>query len=243
MGHCLAASPTIHSVLHLPPSIKMTQQIRQNYHEECEALVNKQINQAFYASYVYIAMASYFNQADQALPGFAHLFRRASDCVRNHGVALMEYQVKRGGKVVLQDITKPSRMEWGTPLEVMTAVLELEKTVTRTLQDLQTVAMGKKDFHLIDFIQREFLGKKVNIIKEIGDCLTKIKRVGDGSGLYIVDREIEKAMVTRTLLDLQALVNNRNDYHVTDMVQGEVLEKQVEIVREITGALANIRMV
>ncbi len=43
--------------------------------------------------------------------------------------ALMEYQAKRGGKVVLQDITKPTRMEWGTPLEAMTAVLELEKTV------------------------------------------------------------------------------------------------------------------
>merc|ERR1712055_667859 len=64
----------------------------------------------------------------------------------------------------------------------MTAVLELEKTVTRTLQDLQTVATEKKDFHLIDFIQRELLGKKVNVIKEIGDCLTKIKRAGDGPG-------------------------------------------------------------
>ncbi len=33
--------------------------------------------------------------------------------------------------------------------------------VTQTLQELQTVAMEKKDFHLADFIQREFLGKKV----------------------------------------------------------------------------------
>ena len=34
----------------------MAQQIRQNYHEECEALVNKHINMELYASYVYTSM-------------------------------------------------------------------------------------------------------------------------------------------------------------------------------------------
>ena len=32
--------------------------IRQNFHEECEALINKQINMEFYASFVYLSMAS-----------------------------------------------------------------------------------------------------------------------------------------------------------------------------------------
>ena len=41
----------------------------------------------------------------------------------------MEYQVKRGGKVVFQDIAKPSTMEWGSALETMEAALDLEKTV------------------------------------------------------------------------------------------------------------------
>ena len=34
----------------------MGSKIRQNYHEECEALINKQINMEFYASYVYLSM-------------------------------------------------------------------------------------------------------------------------------------------------------------------------------------------
>ena len=42
---------------------------------------------------------------------------------------LMEYQAKRGGRVVFQDIAKPSSSEWGTPLQAMEAALELEKTV------------------------------------------------------------------------------------------------------------------
>ena len=119
-----------------------------------------------------------------------------------------------------------------------TKVPALEKTVTRTLQDLQTVATEKKDFHLADFIQRELLGKKVNIIKEIGDCLTKIKRAGDGIGIHIMDRELEKMMVTQTIVDLKTMVSNWK--HTVD---GEFLGKQVEIVKEITDCLATIKMI
>merc|ERR1711974_176161 len=220
------------------PPVKMAQQIRQNYHEECEALVNKHINMELYAGYVYIAIANYFNRVDQALPGFACFFKKSSIAVLKHGDTLMEYQTKRGGKVVLQDITKPTRMEWGTPMETMTAVLEMEKTVIRTLQDLQTVATEKKDFHLVDFIQKKLMVKKVNIIKEIGDCITKIKRVGDGIGLHIMDRELEKMMVTQTVVNLKTLAST-----MKDTVQGEVLGKQVEIIKEITDCLATIKMI
>merc|ERR1711887_386773 len=106
---------------------KMSSQIRQNYHEECEALINKQINMEFYASYVCLSMASYFNRDDQALPGFSSFFQKSSNEERDHGMKLMEYQAKRGGRVVFQDIAKPSSMEWGTPLEAVEAALELEK--------------------------------------------------------------------------------------------------------------------
>merc|ERR1712037_836457 len=41
----------------------------------CEALINKQINMEFYASYVYLSMSSWFNRDDQALHGFAGHFK------------------------------------------------------------------------------------------------------------------------------------------------------------------------
>ena len=73
--------------------------------------------------------ASYFSRDDQALHGFSKYFEKASGEEREHGMKLMEYQVKRGGKVVFQDIAKPTTMEWGTALDAMEAALELEKTV------------------------------------------------------------------------------------------------------------------
>merc|ERR1711997_1212082 len=78
--------------------------IRQNYHEDCEALINKQINMEFYASCVYLSMSSYFNRDDQALHGFAEHFKKESGEERAHGMKLMEYQTKRGGRVVFQDL-------------------------------------------------------------------------------------------------------------------------------------------
>jgi ferritin heavy chain len=40
----------------------MASKIRQNFSEECEALINKQINMELYASYVYLEMVTFHFQ-------------------------------------------------------------------------------------------------------------------------------------------------------------------------------------
>merc|ERR1712200_129412 len=171
--------------------VKMTSKIRQNFHEDSEALINKQINMEFYASYVYLSMSSWFNRDGQALHGFASFFRKASDEERDHGMKLMEYQTSRGGRCKFQDIAKPTTMEWGTPLQAMEAALELEKTVNQSLLDLHSKAGDKGDAHLCDFLEGNYLNEQVDGIKEIGDMITKIKRAGDGLGLHIIDKEMQ----------------------------------------------------
>ena len=102
---------------------------------------------------------------------------------------MMEYQARRGGKTVFQDIARPTTMEWGTALEAMEAALELEKTVNQSLMDLQKAAEGKGDSHLGDFVD-DFLEEQVTGIKAIGEMITKMKRAGDGLGLHIIDKEM-----------------------------------------------------
>jgi len=185
---------TFRQLLVLKPiitSIKMSEsRIRQNYTEDCEALVNKQINMEFYASYCYLSMASYFNRDDQALTGFGAYFKKKSDEEREHGVKLADYQAKRGGRVVYADISKPNTSEWGTPLDAAEAALELEKTVNKSLIDLHKVAGEKGDAHLCDFLESEYLAEQVEDIKEMGHLITKIKRVGDGLGIHLMDKEM-----------------------------------------------------
>lgn len=56
-------------------------------------------------------------------------FKKASADEREHAMIFLKYQNKRGGRIVLEDIRRPDKHEWGTAEEAMTAALELEKEV------------------------------------------------------------------------------------------------------------------
>jgi len=162
---------------------------RQNYHEESEAGVNKQINLELYASYVYHSMAFYFDRDDVALPGFSKFFRKSSEEEREHAEKLMKFQNERGGRIKLQNIQKPDRDEWGTGLEAMEAALALEKSVNQSLLDLHKVAGSHEDAQMCDFIESNYLTEQTEAIKQLSDYVTNLKRVGPGIGEYIFDKE------------------------------------------------------
>ncbi|MCJ8738919.1 hypothetical protein PDJAM_G00041120 [Pangasius djambal] len=154
-----------------------TSQIRQNYHRDCEAAINKMINLELYASYTYTSMAYYFTRDDVALEGFAHFFRENSHEEREHAEKFMSFQNKRGGRIFLQDIKKPERDEWGSGLEAMQCALQLEKTVNQALLDLHKLATDKGDPHLCDFLESHYLNEQVEAIKKLGDHITNLTKM------------------------------------------------------------------
>jgi len=164
-------------------------QCRQNFHQESEAGINRQINMELYASYSYQSMALYFDRDDVALPGFSKFFSHQSEEEREHAEKLMKYQNKRGGRIVLQDVKKPERDEWGTGLDAMQVALNLEKSVNQSLLDLHKVASSHDDAQMCDFIETEYLEEQVKSIKEISDHVTNLKRVGSGLGEYMYDKK------------------------------------------------------
>nr|AIU94778.1 hypothetical protein [Phragmatopoma lapidosa] len=164
-------------------------QPRQNFHSDSEAGINKQINLELYACYCYQSMAYYFDRDDVALPGFSKYFKKASDEEREHAERLMKYQNQRGGRIVLQNIQKPERDEWGTGLDAMQVALALEKNVNQSLLDLHKLGDSHGDAQFCDFIESEYLEEQVNGIKEISDHITQLKRVGPGLGEYMYDKE------------------------------------------------------
>merc|ERR1712002_498081 len=172
-------------------TIKMAMsKVKQNYHPDSEALINKQINMEVYASYVYLSMSAYFARDDIALLGFSKRFRDASHEERDHAEALIDYQNMRGGRVVFREIAKPTCDEWGTALEAIEASLELEKTVNESLLNMHKMADSHGDAQLTDFIEGTYLKEQVEAIKEIADLVTKMKRAGDGLGLHIINKEL-----------------------------------------------------
>merc|ERR1711942_267920 len=119
--------------------------VKQNFHSDNEALINKQINMELYASYVYLSLSAYFARDDIALPGFSKRFKEASTEERDHAMKLIDYQTMRGGRVVFREIAKPSMDEWGTALEAVEATLELEKTVNESLLVMHKTAGDNND--------------------------------------------------------------------------------------------------
>nr|5J8S_A Chain A, Ferritin, middle subunit [Aquarana catesbeiana]5J8W_A Chain A, Ferritin, middle subunit [Aquarana catesbeiana]5J93_A Chain A, Ferritin, middle subunit [Aquarana catesbeiana]5J9V_A Chain A, Ferritin, middle subunit [Aquarana catesbeiana]5JAC_A Chain A, Ferritin, middle subunit [Aquarana catesbeiana] len=173
----------------------MVSQVRQNYHSDCEAAVNRMLNLELYASYTYSSMYAFFDRDDVALHNVAEFFKEHSHAEREHAEKFMKYQNKRGGRVVLQDIKKPERDEWGNTLEAMQAALQLEKTVNQALLDLHKLATDKVDPHLCDFLESEYLEAQVKAIKRIGDFITNLKRLGlpeNGMGEYLFDKHSVK---------------------------------------------------
>ncbi|KAM4014920.1 ferritin heavy chain B-like [Anomaloglossus baeobatrachus] len=169
----------------------MESQVRQNFKSDCEAAINRMVNLELYASYTYLSMSFYFDRDDVALEHVAKFFKEQSHEEREHAEKFLKYQNKRGGRVVLQDIKKPDRDEWANTLEAMQAALALEKTVNQALLDLHKLATDKVDPQLCDFLESEYLEEQVKAIKQLGDYITNLKRLGvpqNGMGEYLFDK-------------------------------------------------------
>lgn len=164
--------------------------VKQNFHADTEAGINKQINLELTASYVYQSMAFYFDRADVALEGFYKYFKEQSDEEREHAEKLMKYQNLRGGAIKLSDVRKPSQENWSSPLDALEAALQLERDVNQALLDLHAVANNHDDAQFCDYLESEFLGEQVDAINKITGMITNLKRVGPGLGEYIFAKNL-----------------------------------------------------
>ncbi|XP_072281764.1 ferritin light chain, oocyte isoform-like [Pyxicephalus adspersus] len=165
--------------------------IRQNYHQDSEAGVNRIVNLELQASYTYQSLGFYFDRDDVALAKFSKFFRELSDKKQKHAEEFLKFQNRRGGRIVLQDIKKPEADEWVNGTHAMECALKLEKSLNQALLDLHKVATEHADPHMCDFLESEYLEKEVKLLKTLGDHLTNLKRVKateSGMGEYLFDK-------------------------------------------------------
>uniref|UniRef100_UPI00398EE740 ferritin, higher subunit-like n=1 Tax=Pristiophorus japonicus TaxID=55135 RepID=UPI00398EE740 len=178
----------------------MASQVCQNYHQDCEDAVNKQINMELYSSYVYLSISFYVDRDDVALCYFAEFFKEQSHEEREHAEKLMQFQNRRGGRIILADIKKPEQDEWSNGLEVMQRALQMEKNVNQSLLHLHKLSTRSTDPHLCDFLETHYLDEQVKLIKKLGDPITNLKRLGapeNGMGVYLFDKHTLWGRVTK----------------------------------------------
>ncbi|KAL2509949.1 Ferritin-1 [Forsythia ovata] len=161
---------------------------RQRFSEECEAVINEQINVEYNVSYVYHSLFAYFDRDNVALKGLAKFFKESSEEEREHAEKLMQYQNIRGGRVKLHTITNPpsefDHVEKGDALYAMEIALSLEKLTNEKLLNVHSVADQNNDPQMADFIESEFLQEQVEAIKKIAEYVTQLRMVGKGHGVW-----------------------------------------------------------
>ncbi|TRY63058.1 hypothetical protein TCAL_10892 [Tigriopus californicus] len=164
--------------------------VRQGFSQRLNDSLNQAINRELVASYTYLSMAQYFSRADVALHGFAKHFLVQSHEEQEHGQLLIRYINERGGNVEFFDVKKPRFMDWGSPLSAFEAVLNMETWINEELKKSHEIATVDSDGSASDFLEGTFLQNQVREIKEAGDFLSKLKRVGHGVGFHLIDQEL-----------------------------------------------------
>lgn len=151
--------------------------------------LNAQINREFEASYVYLAMANFFER--EGLDGFAAWMEAQSEEEREHGERILEHLRDRDARVELEGIAAP-RQDFDSPLTVLRAALEHEREVTGHIHDLYDRAREIGD-HPAEIMLQWFVEEQVEEEKTFGDLVEKVERAGEsGSALLVLDAELAR---------------------------------------------------
>lgn len=153
---------------------------------ELAKLLNAQINHEMSASYSYLAMAAWFEQTPYS--GFANWMYMQSGEETVHALKFYQFIVDRDAKVELEPLAKP-RSEFASPLDVFTASLKQEQTVTQQINDLYDVAERVRD-HSSKNLLLWFLNEQIEEEKSVRDIVDRLTLAGDDpASLLVLDRE------------------------------------------------------
>jgi len=155
--------------------------------ENIQNAINRQINAELYSSYLYVAMAMYFESVDMS--GAAKWMNSQAQEELVHADKFMNYVNERGGRVILDAIGKPP-VEWKSVLDTFEAALDHERKVSSMINDLVTLARTEND-HMTDNFLQWYVAEQVEEEASAGEVVRKLKLIGDsGGGRFMIDNEL-----------------------------------------------------
>ena len=155
--------------------------------KKMEKAMNEQITKELYSSYLYLGMAAYFEAEN--LGGFAQWMKIQAAEEISHAMKFFNFINERGGAVVLDAIDKPPA-KYASPEEVFAKTLEHEKLVTKSINNLYSLARDLNDNASLIFLEW-FITEQVEEEKNPTDILGKLKYVSkEPAGILILDKDL-----------------------------------------------------
>ncbi len=155
--------------------------------ESMEKELFSQLNHEFYSAYLYLAMSAYCSHIE--FNGAARWLKLQYEEEILHATRIYNYLIEQGVHVILKEIKQPPS-DFGTVLEVFTASLAHEQSMTARLNVLSDLALREKDHATYNLLQW-FVNEQVEEEAAVGGIISKLKLVReDGYGLLMVDNEL-----------------------------------------------------
>ena len=147
--------------------------------------LNGHLVKEFYSAYLYQSMAAYFEL--KALPGLAKWMRVQAQEESCHGLMFFNYLCEQAAPVRLGAIDAPPNA-FKSPAHVMEVTLKHEQQVTAAIHELMDLAIAERDHATKQFLEW-FIKEQVEEESTASSLLDQLQRVGDGNGLFILDKE------------------------------------------------------
>ncbi len=150
-----------------------------------EKILNVQVQKEDYSSQLYLSMASWAE--NQGYSGVSDWLYAQSDEERLHMLKLVRYINERDGTAEIPGIEQPPR-EFKNLKEMFDAVLDHERYITDSINEIVAACMEEKDFTTLNWIQW-FVEEQIEEEASVKDIIDKLNLVGD-KNLYMFDRDI-----------------------------------------------------
>jgi ferritin len=150
-----------------------------------EDLCNRQVEREFYSSLLYLSMASWTET--QGYAGIADWLYEQAEEEKMHMLKFVRYINERGGHAIMPALKKPP-VEFGNINKMFDDVLEHEKYISESINEIVALTVKEKDFATHNWLQW-FVSEQVEEESSVQDIIDKLNLVGKHN-MYMFDRDI-----------------------------------------------------
>lgn len=156
--------------------------------EKIEKLLNKQIENEYSSSHVYLSMAAWAEC--NGYNGTAAFLYTHSDEERMHMLKLVKFINERQGTAIIPAIKQP-KVSFSSLEEVFQSLLDHELAVTESINNIVGACLDERDYTTHNFMQW-YVTEQLEEEALARDLLSQLQMIGDNkAGLYQFDRDMK----------------------------------------------------
>jgi len=154
-----------------------------------EKALNEQITLEAYSSQLYLSMASWAEK--NGYNGSAQFLYEHADEEREHMLKLFHYINDRDGHAIVPALDKPPH-EFDSIKAVFTEVLNHEKMISASINDLVGICIDERDYTTQNFLQW-YVSEQIEEENLAKTNLDKLTLLGDDkANMYMFDKEMQE---------------------------------------------------